>query len=109
MQIDPQLSIELISEDTDFEQLRITAGNGQYGGSALVYFPRGQISALADALQGFPKTPSQVEIFEGGSDDGARAKLTFHCKDRMSHARYQNRQKPFCAFCAFLWLKSLQQ
>ena len=86
MQIDPQLSIDLVSEDTDFEQLRITAGNGQYGGSALVNFPRGKIAALADALQGFPKTSSQVEVFEGGSEDGSRAKLTFSCKDRVSRA-----------------------
>src|SRR5215216_6966613 len=86
MEIDQQLSIELVSEDTDLQQLRITAGNGQYGGGALVDFRRGNIAALADALQGFPKTSSQVEVFEGGSDDGARAKLTFHCKDRVSRA-----------------------
>ena len=86
MEIDPQVSIELVSEDTDFEQFRITAGNGQYGGSALVTFPRGKIGELADALQGFPKTSSQVEVFEGGSDDGSRATLTFSCKDRVSRA-----------------------
>ena len=86
MQIDPQLSIELVSEDTDFQQLRITACNGQYGGSALIYFGHGKIAALAEALQGFPKTSSQVEVFEGGSEDGSRAKLTFSCKDRVSRA-----------------------
>jgi hypothetical protein len=86
MQIDPQLSIELVSEDTGFEQVRITAGNGQYGGSALVNFGHGNIAALAEALQGFPKTSSQVEVFEGGSDEGSRAKLIFSCKERVSRA-----------------------
>jgi hypothetical protein len=27
-----------------------------------------------------------VEIFEGGSDDGSRAKLVFHCIDQLGHA-----------------------
>jgi hypothetical protein len=86
MNTDPHLSIELVWEDFDLEQLGITAGNGAYCGSAKVYFSHGEIGALAEKIRGFPKTASQVESFGGGSDDGPRARLTFRCVDHLGHA-----------------------
>lgn len=86
MESDPKLSIELIWEDVDLEELCITASNGQYCGSARVYFAQGDIAALAETIQGFPKTVSQVEVFEGGQEDGPRAKLVFRCIDQVGHA-----------------------
>jgi hypothetical protein len=56
MENDPKLSTELVWEDVDLEQLRITASNGEYCGSAKVYFAQGDVAALADTIQGFPKT-----------------------------------------------------
>ena len=85
MESDPKLSIELIWEDVDLEELCITASNGQYCGTARVYFSQGDIAALAKTLQGFPKAVSQVEVFEGGQA-GARAKLVFRCIDQSGHA-----------------------
>ena len=85
MQSDPKLSIELIWEDVHLEELCITASNGQYCGTARVYFAHGDIAALAKNLQGFPKAVSQVEVFEGGSAEGARAKLVFRCIDQLGH------------------------
>ena len=86
MESDPNLSIELIWEDVDLEELCITASNGEYCGSARVYFAQGDIAVLAQTIQGFPRAVSQVEVFEGGSDDGPRAKLVFRCIDQLGHA-----------------------
>jgi hypothetical protein len=86
VETDPKLSIELIWEDVDLEELCITASNGEYCGRARVYFTQGDIAALAENIQGFPKAVSQVEVFEGGQDDGPRAKLVFRCIDELGHA-----------------------
>ena len=85
METDPKLSIELIWEDVDLEELLITASNGEFCGSASVYFAQGDIAALAKTIQGFPKAVSQLEVFEGGQDDGSRAKLVFRCIDQLGH------------------------
>lgn len=103
MESDPKLSIELIWEDVDLEELCFTASNGEYCGSARVYFVQGDIAALAETIHGFPKAVSQVEVFEGGQDDGPRAKLVFRCLDQVGHAvvrvslaefAYENAQLP---------------
>lgn len=86
MESDPKLSIELIWEDVELEELCITASNGEYCGTARVYFARGDVAALAQTIEGFPKALSQVEVFEGGFDDGPRAKLVFRCIDQKGHA-----------------------
>lgn len=86
MESDPKLSIELLWEDVDVEELWITASNGEYCGSAKVYVAQGDIAALAETIRGFPKTVSQVEVFEGGNDNGPRAKLVFRCLDQWGHA-----------------------
>ena len=85
METDPKLSIELIWEDADLEELFITASNGEFCGSARVYFAQGDIAALAKTIHAFPKAVSQVEVFEGGTDDGPRAKLVFRCMDQLGH------------------------
>ncbi len=85
MESDPKLSIELIWEDVHLEELCITASNGEYCGRARVYFAQGDIAALAQSIQGFPKAVSQVEVFEGGQGDGPRAKLVFRCIDQLGH------------------------
>ena len=86
MASDPKLSIELLWEDVDVEEICVTASNGEYCGSAKVYVVQGDIAALAETLRGFPKAVSQMEVFEGGTDDGPRAKLVFRCIDHLGHA-----------------------
>ena len=83
MKSNPQLSIELVWEDNDLEQLRIAAHNGRYCGTADVYFGQGDVGVLAESIRGFPKTVSQQEIFEGSS--GSLAKLVFRCIDGSGH------------------------
>jgi hypothetical protein len=83
----PQLSIELIWEDFDLEQLRISADNGSYRGVSEVYFSNGQVGELLRSIRAFPTTISHVVVFEGGSDDsGAMATLRFSCIDGSGHA-----------------------
>lgn len=86
MEIDPKLSIELLWEDVDVEELCITASNGEYCGTAKVYVAQGDIAALAETIRGFPKAVSQVEVFESSTDKGPRAKLVFRCIDHSGHA-----------------------
>jgi hypothetical protein len=56
MESNPQLSIELVWEDVDLEELRISAYNGCYSGTAKAYFAQGDVGVLADSIRGFPKT-----------------------------------------------------
>ena len=86
MESDSKLSIELVWEDVDLEELCITASNGDYCGSAKVYFAQGDVAALAETLRGFPRVSSQVEVFESCSVERSRAKLVFRCIDQLGHA-----------------------
>ena len=83
MESNPHLSIELVWEDNDLEELLIAAHNGRYCGTAKVYFGQGAVGDLAESIRGFPKTVSQQEIFEGSS--GPVAKLVFRCTDGVGH------------------------
>ena len=87
METSVSLTIELVWEDADLEELAIVADNGQYRGAATVYFARGDAGVMANALQGFPKSISQREIFSGGNEnaDNAFAQLVFYCMDDAGH------------------------
>jgi hypothetical protein len=86
MESNPQLSIELVWEDVDLEELCISAYNGSYCGTAKVYFAQGDVARLVESIRGFPRTISQQEVFEGGSDEiGSLAKLVFRCIDGSGH------------------------
>jgi hypothetical protein len=87
MQQSVGLTIELVWEDADLEQLTIVADNGHYRGAASAYFGRGDTGTMASALRGFPKSTSQREIFSGGSEDGdlSFAQLVFYCTDDAGH------------------------
>ena len=87
MEHSPQLTIDLVWEDSDLEEFCIVANNGQYSGAATVYFAKGDAGVLAGAMRGFPKTTSQRETFIGGSEDGelSFAQLIFLCTDGAGH------------------------
>jgi hypothetical protein len=87
MQETPYLTVELVWEDTDLEELCISANNGQFSGEAKVYFAQGDVQLLADSIRGFPKTTSQRETFSGGNEaDPPFAQLVFRCADGSGHA-----------------------
>jgi hypothetical protein len=86
MENSPQLSIELVWEDLDLEELCISAHNGFYCGTTKAYFAQGDLAGLVESIRGFPHTVSQEEIFEGGSEEiGSLAKLVFRCTDGSGH------------------------
>ena len=82
----PHLTIELVWEDNDLEELLISAHNGRYSGTASVYFAQGDTQLLANLIRGFPKATSQEETFSGGNEtDYPFAKLVFRCADGAGH------------------------
>jgi len=86
MEETPYLTIELVWEDADLEELSISASNGYFSGTAKVYFGQGEVELLANSLRGFPKTTSQLEIFTGGNETKySFAKLVFRCADGAGH------------------------
>ena len=86
MEETPHLTIELVWEDTDLEELSISATNGRFAGTAKVYFAHGDIQLLANSIRGFPKTTLQHETFAGGNEtDYPFAKLVFRCADGAGH------------------------
>ena len=86
MKIVRHLTIELVWEDTDLEELSISANNGQFSGTVKVYFAQGDVQLLANSIRGFPKTTSQQETFTGGNEtDYPFAKLVFRCADGTGH------------------------
>jgi hypothetical protein len=86
MEETPHLMIELVWEDFDLEELSISATNGQFSGTATVYFAHGDIQVLADSIRGFPKTISQRETFSGGNETHPPfAELVFYCTDGTGH------------------------
>jgi hypothetical protein len=86
MQDTPHLTIELVWEDTDLEQLSISASNGQFSGIATAYFAQGDVRLLADSIRGFPRTSSQLETFASGDEyEYPYVKLVFRCADGTGH------------------------
>ena len=80
------LTVELVWEDEDLEELSISASNGYFSGTAKAYFAQGDVQLLANSLRGFPKTMSQQEIFTGGNENEYPfAKLVFRCADGAGH------------------------
>src|SRR5258708_14049127 len=89
MENSPHLTIELVWEDTDLEELSISADNGRYSGTAKVYFAQGDVQLLANSIRGFPKTNSHPHVFSAAredDDDLSFAQLALHCAARPGHA-----------------------
>ena len=87
METSGRLTIELVWEDADLEELAIMGDNGQFRGAATAYFGIGDAGVMAHTLRGFPKSTSQRELFSGGSEDGEQsfAQLVFYCTDDLGH------------------------
>ena len=86
MENNPHLSIELVWEDSELEELHISASNGRYSGIAQVYFALGDIEDLANRIRGFPQAVSQEVIFSGGAEDSdSFVRLVFRCVDGVGH------------------------
>jgi hypothetical protein len=84
MKLESQLSIELVWEDNDLEELLISASNGRFSGTAQVYFGHGEVEDFANRIRGFPLELSHRVIF-GNEQSDSSAELVFHCADGAGH------------------------
>lgn len=82
--MDKCLTFEMLWNDKDLFQLRVSASNGQFSGTADVYIPIGGLAETATKLKGFPCTPAdhrEVKVGEFGQQwAGGAVKLCFYCK-----------------------------
>jgi len=87
--VDIGFQIKVIYADKDLIELRVSAWNGAFGGSADVYVGIGQLEQIADKLQGFPNGLSDTRevilgVFGPNSAGGALS-IRFYCADRSGH------------------------
>jgi hypothetical protein len=82
--------LDVIWNDEDVLELRVSAWNGAFGGVAQVWVGIGQLEKIATQLSGFPKDSSDAReivlgAFGPGTAGGA-ASMKFYCADRAGHA-----------------------
>jgi hypothetical protein len=87
---DNGIVIEVVWVDDDLVELLVRASNRRFSGTAEVYVASDELAKLAEALRGFPTSPSDRREFELGTFDanyaGGGARLCFWCKDALGHA-----------------------
>ena len=83
--IDTGIGLKILWSDTDLFEVRVSAWNGLFGGSADTYVAIGGLVELAQDLEGFPQNPSdkrKLQFGEFGSQSaGGAATMDFYCKD----------------------------
>ena len=89
MVVEPGLDIEVVYFDDDLVELRVTASNGVFRAQADIYENHEAPHLLADALRGFPTSPTdRVERTLGHFDPsygGGGALLSLSCRDSLGH------------------------
>src|SRR5579864_669112 len=93
--MDTGIRLEFLWNDADIVEVRLSAWNGLFGGSANIYAPIGELSESAQKLKGFPRNPSDKRILEFGAfapkAAGGAATLSFYCVDSAGHASVEVR------------------
>jgi hypothetical protein len=88
--MDTEFRFEVRWNDEDVFDVRVTAWNGTFGGSANVYVAIGGLREAAAKLEGFPHQPSDKRELEFGAFGpkfaGGAASMHFSCKDAAGHA-----------------------
>ena len=86
---------EYLWHDNDVLMVRISAWNGQLGGSSDVYVGLNELSEAAAKLEGFPRHPSDTcELLFGAFGPewaGGGASMRFFCGDAAGHALVEAR------------------
>jgi len=86
----PGLTITVVDRDIDYIGIEIRATSGRFAGSTWIYADLDDLSRLADAIKGFPKSANDERTFTFGSRDpataGGYASLTFRCVDASGHS-----------------------
>jgi len=93
--MDTGIRLEFLWNDADIVEVRLSAWNGLFGGSANIYAAIGELSESAQKLKGFPRNPSDKRILEFGAfapkAAGGAATLNFYCVDSAGHASVEVR------------------
>jgi hypothetical protein len=88
--MDREIRFEFLWNDADIVEVRLSAWNGLFGGSADIYVGIGELAETAAKLEGFPRDPSDKRTLEFGSfapkAAGGAAMLSFYCRDSAGHA-----------------------
>jgi len=81
------LSVTVLYEDLDMQEVEVQACNGTFAGTAAVYVSHGELAALVEQLKGFPRTITQEEIVKF-TDYGLThlIQLTFQCVNGVGYA-----------------------
>lgn len=86
------LTLELVWFDDDMLELRLRASNGRFAGEVNFYAALDEPSKFSAAIEGFPRSVSDVREYEFGSTDTpgyGTAKIRLRCKDRKGHLAAQ--------------------
>lgn len=88
--MDRGIRLEFLWNDADIVEVRVSAWNGLFGGSADIYVGIGEVAESAEKLKGFPRNPSDKRTLEFGAfapkAAGGAATLSFYCRDSAGHA-----------------------
>lgn len=88
--MDRGIRFEFLWNDADVVEVRLSAWNGLFGGSANIYVGIGELAESAGKLKGFPHNPSDKRILDFGSfapkAAGGAATLSFYCRDSAGRA-----------------------
>jgi len=91
---------EVIYNDVDLVQIRVSAWNGAFGGMAELYEPLGTLGKAAVCLCGFPNSVKDVREIALGNFDrklaGGGVSMRFHCIDGAGHAYVEARIDSNC-------------
>ena len=65
--MDTGIRLESLWNDADIVEVRLSAWNGLFGGSANIYAAIGELAESAEKLKGFPANPSDKRILQFGA------------------------------------------
>jgi hypothetical protein len=89
------VKLQIIYKDTDIYQLQVQAWNGYFCGTVEIYAGIGDIEKMAQALQGFPNSPSDHRELVLGTFDpkfaGGGVAMRFHCTGGAGHSHVEVR------------------
>jgi hypothetical protein len=93
--MDTGIRVEFLWNDADIVEVRLSAWNGLFGGSANIYAAIGELAESAQKPKGFPRNPSDKRTLEFGrfapDAAGGAATLSFYCMDSAGHASVEVR------------------
>jgi hypothetical protein len=88
--MDAGVRFEVLSNDADIFEVRVSARNGLFSDSANIYLGIGELVDSSEKLRGFPSSPSDKRTLRFGAFGpqvvSGAATLSFYCLDSAGHA-----------------------